>query len=154
MRFLSFIWSSPCLSYLRLWHFLKRTLSFSSPCNLCPCLVPLYLFHVPDLNLLFSSPFFVLSTISVWCLDPSPPVDLLSCLSFAGSPGSSSAGVFPELRVLLAVRPVPGGRDLPHGTDPLLVAGSHVGCQLPHCSAPPWGRSDVCIPQNPPPAQH
>lgn len=139
--------NGPCPAYLYLWHFLNHTLyplislfffsSFS-----CPTLSPPYsrFLSVLFFLILFPSPSF--------------PLCSLSPRSSLGSPGPSSAGVFPELRELRAVRPVSCSWDLPHGVDALLVSGPHVGRQLPHCSPPPWGSSCFCLQQDPPPTQH
>ena len=112
-------------------------------------------FSCPTLSPLCSCFFLLFSLTFLLCfLHPSFPLCSLSPFLFPGSPGSSSAGVFPELTDLCAVRPVSGSRDLPHGADALLVFDAHVGRQLPYCSTPPWGSSYFCLQQDPPPTQH
>lgn len=72
----------------------------------------------------------------------------------SGAADSSSPRVLPEFAVFRVVRLVPGSRDLPHGTDALLVAGAHVGRQLPHGCTPAGRGSYICFPEDPLPAKH
>lgn len=118
----------------------------------CPTFLPPF----PLIPFFFSLLIFVPLLFICW-LPPCPFLPSfptpLPCSS-TGSPGPSSAGVFPELRELFTLRPVAGSRDLPDGADALLVSGPHVGRQLPHRSSPPRGSAYFCLPQDPPPAQH
>lgn len=139
----------PCPAYLYLWYFLNHTpplFLFSS--FVCPTSISFMFLLV---CVVFGS---FLRFFDFEFPSPSFPTCSLSPCASPGSTGSSSAGVFPELRVSCAVRPVSGSRDLPHGVDALLVSGAHVGRQLPHCSTPPWGSSYFCLQQDPPPPQH
>lgn len=75
-------------------------------------------------------------------------------MTMLGFAGPSSAGVLSELGDLRGAWPVSGSRDLPNGIDAILVSGTHVGRQLPHCSTSAWCSSYFCLPEDPPPAQH
>lgn len=78
----------------------------------------------------------------------------LSSWWFAGPPGACAAGILPELGELGDVRPHPGRRHLPHGADTILDPCAHVGRQLSHSGAPPRGRPDLRLQQDPQFTQH
>lgn len=145
------IWWFKIVLSVFLRYFLNRAPSVSSPCSFSPP-SPVHFFLLPVSFCLLS----LLFPVNIPLLFPSPSFPMLcfSPWSSPGSPSSSSAGIFPDSRVLPAIWPVSGSRDLPHGADALLDSGAHVGRQLPHCSTPPWGSSYFCLQQDPRLTQH